>query len=66
MLALYLENFEVCLKLVKACIDEGLIADWFLFASNCLRIAPPLGITNDEIDRACDTIKKQLELIRSS
>jgi 4-aminobutyrate aminotransferase-like enzyme len=35
------------------CMELGLITDWFLFADHCLRIAPPLTISNEEIDKGC-------------
>jgi 4-aminobutyrate aminotransferase-like enzyme len=41
---------------------QGLITDWFLFADDCLRIAPPLVISNEEIDIACAIILKAISL----
>ncbi len=38
------------------CPQTGVFTDWFLFAANCLRIAPPLIITREEITEACDKI----------
>ncbi len=54
--ALEFESFEVCKQVIHECILNGLVTDWFLFAPNCLRIAPPLIITNDEIDSVCNTL----------
>jgi acetylornithine/N-succinyldiaminopimelate aminotransferase len=36
--------------------DAYILTDWFLFASNCLRISPPLTITEEEIRKACAVI----------
>jgi acetylornithine/succinyldiaminopimelate/putrescine aminotransferase len=36
--------------------DAYIVTDWFLFASNCLRISPPLTITEAEIRKACAVI----------
>ena len=47
---------EKTLQVVQGCIEKGVFTDWFLFAPHCLRIAPPLTITNDEIQRACSII----------
>lgn len=47
--ALSFPDFETNKKVIDACIQKGLITDWFLFAANCLRIGPPLTITNAEI-----------------
>lgn len=60
MLSIELENFETNKKVIDGCIEDGLITDWFLFASNCMRIAPPLIITHDEIKKSCEIIIKNL------
>lgn len=44
------------LKVVEACLRSGLFTDWFLFAPQCLRIAPPLCISEEEIKMACSII----------
>jgi acetylornithine/succinyldiaminopimelate/putrescine aminotransferase len=56
LIALELESSEKALQVVQRCIENGVFTDWFLFAPHCLRIAPPLTITSDEIQRACDVI----------
>lgn len=56
LIALELESAEKILQVVQGCIEKGLFTDWFLFAPNCLRIAPPLTITEDEIQKACSVI----------
>jgi acetylornithine/N-succinyldiaminopimelate aminotransferase len=54
--AIEFESFEFCKKVIDKCIEKGVITDWFLFAANCLRIAPPLIITEDEIRHVCNVI----------
>jgi acetylornithine/succinyldiaminopimelate/putrescine aminotransferase len=44
-------------NVLKLCTANGLFSDWFLFAPGCIRIAPPLTITTEEIKTACETIK---------
>ncbi len=60
MLALELDSFETNKKVIDACIIDGLISDWFLFATNRLRIAPPLTITEQQIKEACEILIKNL------
>jgi acetylornithine/N-succinyldiaminopimelate aminotransferase len=55
-LALEFESFEICKKVIDGCIANGIISDWFLFAPACMRIAPPLVITEDEIRHVCNVI----------
>lgn len=50
-------------KLIDACIADGLITDWFLFAPHCLRIAPPLIITEEQIKWSCNIILNNLKNI---
>jgi len=43
-------------RIIDACIRKGVLTDWFLFAPECLRIAPPLTITDGQIRSACEII----------
>ena len=52
------DSFETNKKLIAACIAGGVLTDWFLFASDCLRISPPLIISEEEIKQACRIIKR--------
>lgn len=61
MMAIELEDFDQNLTVIKSCIEKGLITDWFLFSSNCLRIAPPLIITEEQIHSACRIILESLD-----
>jgi len=56
MIAIEFENFEENKKIIDALIEKGIFTDWFLFATQCLRIVPPLTISADEINKACETI----------
>lgn len=56
MLAVEFENFDLNKKVIDALIAAGVFTDWFLFASDCLRIAPPLTIRDEEITLACRKI----------
>jgi len=60
-LAVAFESFETCKRVIDRCIANGLITDWFLFAPHCLRLSPPLTITEDEIENACAIILRSLE-----
>ena len=54
LLAVEFESFEVLKPIIDyALAEEGILTDWFLFCDNSLRIAPPLTITEAEIDEAC-------------
>lgn len=51
---------DVCLQ-VNSNEEVGLMTDWFLFAPNCLRIAPPLIISESQIRQACDRILRAID-----
>ncbi len=55
-LAIEFDSFETNKKIIDACITNGVLTDWFLFASGCLRISPPLVISDTQIRKACDVI----------
>jgi acetylornithine/N-succinyldiaminopimelate aminotransferase len=48
-------------KIINYCIHNGVLTDWFLFAPHCMRIAPPLNISTQEIESACNVIIKGLD-----
>ncbi|MDP9077244.1 MAG: aspartate aminotransferase family protein [Bacteroidota bacterium] len=56
MLAAEFESFELVKKIIDRCIENGVITDWFLHCSNSMRIAPPLIITTQEIEKSCEVI----------
>lgn len=60
-LAVEFDSFETNKKIIDGCIEQGILTDWFLFASNCLRISPPLIITDDQIRIACKTIVTSID-----
>lgn len=59
-LSLRFESFEVNKRVIDRCIENAVLTDWFLFASDSLRISPPLVITEEEIRRACAVILEAL------
>jgi acetylornithine/succinyldiaminopimelate/putrescine aminotransferase len=63
MLAVELDSFDNNLKVIQACMEQGLLTDWFLFANNKIRIAPPLTITFEEIEFASNVIVAQLNAV---
>jgi acetylornithine/N-succinyldiaminopimelate aminotransferase len=59
-MAVELDSFETCKKVIDNCIGNGVLTDWFLFASNCMRISPPLIISEQEIEKACSIINESM------
>jgi len=55
-ISIELEDIETTTRAMKALLENGLVSDQFLFMPNAFRIAPPLIITNDEIDLTIDLI----------
>ena len=63
MIAVAFEDFKTNKSIIDALIDQGIFTDWFLFASNCLRISPPLNIDDGDIHLACKKIIAVLDTI---
>ena len=54
LMAVEFDSFAVLKPIIDhALAHEGVLTDWFLFCDNSLRLAPPLTITDAEIDWAC-------------
>lgn len=56
LIAVEFESFEKNKAVIDCCIEMGVLTDWFLFAPECMRIAPPLNISDEEIIKACGII----------
>lgn len=61
-MAVEFDSFETNKKIIDACIQDGVLTDWFLFAPNCLRISPPLIISEEQIRKAAAIILKNCEV----
>lgn len=62
-LAVELTDFDAIQHVIKACLAKGLITDWFLFNNRSLRIAPPLTISEAEIEAACRILLAALDTL---
>ncbi|GAC1417504.1 MAG: aspartate aminotransferase family protein [Flavisolibacter sp.] len=60
-MAVEFDSFQTCKKVIDGCIKKGVLTDWFLFAPNCLRIAPPINISLRQIKEACRILVKEIE-----
>lgn len=56
LLAIELSSADKVMQTLQQCLAKGLFSDWFLFAPDCIRIAPPLTISEEEIKEACNII----------
>ncbi len=56
LLALELKSAAACRQMIRLCLEYGMFTDWFLFADHCLRVAPPLTISDQEATKACRII----------
>lgn len=61
MISLQLSSFEENKRIIDYCIAKGVIVDWFLHCSDAMRIAPPLIISETEIEEACAIIQEALD-----
>lgn len=60
MLAVEFESSEKNQQVIRKCLEKGLITDWFLFCDKAMRIAPPLIISEDEIEKSCGIILESI------
>ncbi|MEX2589376.1 MAG: aspartate aminotransferase family protein [Chitinophagales bacterium] len=61
MMSLEFENFEQNKRIIDACIEKGVVTDWFLFSDKCMRIGPPLIISFEQLKNAAEIIIKAIE-----
>ena len=58
MLSLEFENAKLAEKVVVESLKNGLILFYFLFTNTAIRVTPPLTISDQEIIKGCNIIKK--------
>ncbi|MFM7768269.1 MAG: aminotransferase class III-fold pyridoxal phosphate-dependent enzyme, partial [Bacteroidota bacterium] len=63
MMGLTFSSEQLAKDIIQACIENGVLTDWFLFAPHKLRLAPPLIINDDEIRIACERILKSIDKV---
>ncbi len=61
MFAIEFNSFETVEKIVKYCLDKGVICFWFLSCPHAFRIAPPLTISDIEIIKASRIIVEGID-----
>ena len=61
MMAVAFDSFEVLKPIIDRAIELGVVTDWFLYCDSAMRIAPPLIITDEEIEEACGLILRAIE-----
>ncbi len=63
MFAFEFETDQIVNEIVKECLENGVICFWFLSCPNSFRIAPPLTITDGEIEKACEIINNAIKKV---
>jgi acetylornithine/succinyldiaminopimelate/putrescine aminotransferase len=61
--AIDMESAEAVKKVVEYCLEHGVITFWFLSCPWSFRIAPPLIISESEIEESCSVIMEAFDLL---
>lgn len=61
MMAVEFESFEILKPVIDRALQNGVFTDWFLFCDKSMRIAPPLTISETEIEEACQIILQSID-----
>ena len=56
LLAAQFKSAEYLQSVIDRALQLGVVTDWFLFCDSAMRIAPPLTISMEELESACDII----------
>lgn len=59
--AIEVESSAILHDVIKRCLENGMILDWFLFNEKSLRLAPPLTISEEELYGVCNTFLNVLD-----
>jgi acetylornithine/succinyldiaminopimelate/putrescine aminotransferase len=61
LMALQLDSFEQVWTVIQKGLDLGIVVDWFLFNNTAVRLAPPLVISQTELEQACALLWQALD-----
>ncbi|HUR30225.1 MAG TPA: aminotransferase class III-fold pyridoxal phosphate-dependent enzyme, partial [Saprospiraceae bacterium] len=61
MMAIELHDAFQLKPAIKACREQGLLVDWFLFNDRSIRMAPPLILTDTETQSICEKFIEALD-----
>lgn len=65
MIGLEFASAELTKTIVKRAQDLGVILSWSIYAGGTVRIAPPLNITDEEVDRGLSIIEQVIAEVQS-
>lgn len=66
LLGVEFEDAELTARIVDEAVRSGLLTEWFLFHETALRIAPPLTITETQINESCGILTEVIRRVISS
>ena len=61
LMTIEFESWSINKAIIDGCIQRGVFTDWFLFAPACMRLSPPLIISEEDIIKACEIILRTCE-----
>jgi acetylornithine/N-succinyldiaminopimelate aminotransferase len=61
LVGIELDDAERTRRLAEGCFTRGLVLNWTLHRDRVIRLAPPLVITEAEIDRGLEILRKAIE-----
>ena len=61
LIAVDLGSETLAKKVLYLLLDEGVITDWFLFQPTSFRIAPPLCISDEELELGIQAVRRALD-----
>ncbi|MEZ5014420.1 MAG: aspartate aminotransferase family protein [Chitinophagales bacterium] len=64
LIAVEFTDAAICLEMCRRLQKRNILTDWFLFAPQCLRMAPPLTMGEDMLAEICRVIAEELNAIQ--
>lgn len=65
LLAMDLGDAGIVKDVLKLALEKGVVADWFLFNEESVRIAPPLIISEEEIEKSAGILLQALDKVNN-
>lgn len=63
--AIEMKDADIVQQVVEGCLEKGVISFWFLSCPQAFRLAPPLTISHEEIEKAANIILSVMDKVGS-
>jgi acetylornithine/N-succinyldiaminopimelate aminotransferase len=55
-------DFDRVLRVIRRCLEQGVLTDWFVHCNTAIRVAPPLVIAEEDLRMGLEVLREAIEV----